>query len=170
MSSGDKPRQPTIIKGPLPGEAVELHRVRHGALPGELDECPFCGQDEAAYRFEQRNGLRSKGQGGPGHYVKCLHCGSQSPYTATQEGARTVWNSRAEAARSSSAPALREALEDQRDAWIDTRDNPAADDWIKGFAQQCIDAADRALAVPESAPVTTAGEYVGGHPDSPQTE
>jgi hypothetical protein len=45
-----------------------------------------------------------------------------------------------------STTGLREALEDQRDAWIDTRDNPAADEWIKGFAQQQIDAAIVALS------------------------
>ncbi|MHB1328010.1 MAG: Lar family restriction alleviation protein [Gemmatimonadales bacterium] len=77
--------EPKVIQGPLPGQAVEAFRVSHGgALPGELQPCPFCGADEAAYRKDGRL-----------HVVRCLHCGSQSPSTATEEGARTVWNSRA---------------------------------------------------------------------------
>ena len=77
--------KPTIIKGPLPGEAVEAFRQSHGgALPYELQPCPFCGHDEAAFWKE----------GDVLHIVKCMFCGSRTPPMMTQDGARTIWNSR----------------------------------------------------------------------------
>lgn len=76
--------EPKVIKD-FPGRAVEAFRVSHGgALPGELQPCPFCGQDEAEYIVVDRH-----------HAVRCQHCHSKSPSTATQGGARTVWNARA---------------------------------------------------------------------------
>lgn len=78
--------EPKVIKD-FPGRAVEAYRNRHGgALPGELQPCAHCGFDEASYSKEKHL-----------HIVVCLHCGSRSPATSTQDGARTVWNARAPA-------------------------------------------------------------------------
>lgn len=54
------------------------------------------------------------------------------------------------AAPQSSCAALKEELADQRDAWTDLRDNPAADAHTRRFAQQQIDSANKVLALPES--------------------
>lgn len=35
--------QPTILKGPLPGQAVDEHLKRFGKLPGEEGNCSSCG-------------------------------------------------------------------------------------------------------------------------------
>lgn len=59
-----------------------------------------------------------------------------------------------------SCAALKEELADQRDAWTDLRDNPAADAHTRQFAQQQIDSANKVLAVPESDSINAAGQEV----------
>lgn len=95
--------EPKIITD-FPGQAVEAFRNRHGgALPGELQACPHCGFDESSYSKERHL-----------HIVVCQHCGSRSPATATQDGARTVWNARVVTEELSHPDAARmDWLEDQ---------------------------------------------------------